>query len=120
MRGLAEGYLKTQMTLEHKRFTMLVTRDRGMYRRARVTSEGVRVYTPALARSFDLMSLPGVKRDEEGTTRRARASDERLCSESGARLDTQGWRQVVLSEVSTSEIQVRLTWRQEVETDVSR
>ena len=77
-------------------------------------------YTPALARSFDLMSRPGVKRDEEGTTRRARASDERLCSEGGARLDTQGWRQVVLSEVSTSEIQVRLTWRQEVETEVSR
>ena len=66
------------------------------------------------------MSRPGVKRDEEGTTRRARASDERLCSESGARLNTQGWRQVVLSEVSTSEIQVRLTWRQEVETEVSR
>ena len=66
------------------------------------------------------VSRPGVKRDEEGTTRRARASDERLCSESGARLDTQGWRQVVLSEVSTSEIQVRLTWRQEVETEVSR
>ena len=41
VRGLAEGYLKTQMPLEHKRFTMLVTRDRGMYRRARVTSEGV-------------------------------------------------------------------------------
>ena len=69
---------------------------------------------------IELLSRPGVKRDEEGTTRRARASDERLCSESGARLDTQGWRQVVLSEVSTSEIQVRLTWRQEVETEVSR
>ena len=66
------------------------------------------------------LSRPGVKQEEEGMTRRARAFDKRLCSESGARLDTQGWRQVVLSKVSTSEIQVRLTWRQEVKTEVSR
>ena len=53
--------------------------------------------------------------------RRHKASegdDEVLCSESGAKLDTQDWRQVVvLSEYTTQRNTMKLTWRQEVETE---
>ena len=41
-----------------------------------------------------------------------------MCSESGAKLDTQDWRQVVvLSEYTTQRNTMKLTWRQEVETE---
>ena len=50
----------------------------------------------------------------------SRSADEHLCSESGAKLDGQGWRQDVLSEVYYKRNTARLTWRQEVETEVSR
>ena len=44
--------------------------------------------------------------------------DKVLCSESGAKLDTQDWRQeVVLSKYTTQRNTMKLTWRQEVETE---
>ena len=48
----------------------------------------------------------------------SRGVNEHLCSESGAKLDTQDWRQVVvLSEYTTQQNTLKLTWRQEVETE---
>jgi hypothetical protein len=50
----------------------------------------------------------------------SRSADEHLCSENGAKLDGQDWRQDVLSEVYYKRNTAGLTWRQEVETEVSR
>ena len=50
----------------------------------------------------------------------SRGVDERLCSESGAKLDNQAGDKRCIERVNYERNTLRLTWRQEIKTEVSR